>query len=274
MNTRQIHYLLAQAPNEVERLSAWSKAWEPAAEELFDQIFIQAGWNCLDLGCGPRGVLGPLSRRAGPNGRVVGVDLHQANISAAGEFVQSAGLNNVTLIQADAFQTNLPRESFDLVHVRFMFSPLGRDAQLLQEMLDLVRPGGVVVIQESCEAGYECYPPQSAWQRLKEVTIAAFAQAGGDYNAGRRTYGLLRQAGCQAVNARAAVLALPAGHPFRHWPLESAMALHDKILESGLMKEDEFEYILETCQLIADDPGIWMTSFMVTQVWGLKPARK
>jgi hypothetical protein len=124
----------------------------------------------------------------------------------------------------------------------------------------------VVVAQESCETAYECFPPQAAWQQLKEVTIAAFNQSGGDYNAGRKIYGLLRQAGCREVDDRAVVLALPAGHPFRRWPIESATALHNKILEMGLMSEGEFEATLEACQRIAADPEIWITSFMVTQV--------
>jgi ubiquinone/menaquinone biosynthesis C-methylase UbiE len=273
MSDIQPNYLLSQAHNEVERLSAWADAWEPSADELFDQIAVKAGWNCLDLGCGPRGVLGPLGRRVGPTGRVTGIELSQANVAAAQEYVSNAGLLNVEVIQADVLQTNLPHASFDLVHARFMFAPLGQESKLLQEMLDLAHPGGIVVAQESCEASYECFPPQSAWQRLKEVTIAAFAQAGGDYNAGRRTYGWLRQAGCLEVNGRAAVLALPGGHPFRRWPIESAMALRQRILESGLMTEREFEATVEACQRIAEDPEIWMTSFMVTQVWGRKPSK-
>ncbi len=50
-----------------------------------------------------------------------------------------------------------------------------------------------------------------------------------------------------------------------------ALALHSRILESGLMSSGEFESTLEDCQRIADNPDIWMTSFMVTQVWGKKP---
>jgi hypothetical protein len=38
------------------------------------------------------------------------------------------------------------------------------------------------------------------------------------------------------------------------------------------MIEREFGATLEACQRIADDPDIWMTSFMVTQAWGRKPA--
>jgi SAM-dependent methyltransferase len=271
LTANKVSYLLSQAPNEVERLSSWADAWEPAAGELFDQIPVQPGWLCLDLGCGPRGVLVPLARRVGPGGRVTGIDLSQANLDAAGEFCRIAGMANVDLTRDDVLHSQLPRASFDLVHVRFMFTPLGYESGLLQAMLDLARPGGVVVAQEACEAGYECYPPQAAWQRLKEVTIAAFTRAGVDYNAGRRTYGLLRGAGCQSVTSKAAVLGLPAGHPFRRWPIESALALHDRILEYGLMSEDEFEATLQACQQVAGDPDIWITSFMVTQVWGKKP---
>jgi hypothetical protein len=84
---------------------------------------------------------------------------------------------------------------------------------------------------------------------------------------------LYRQAGFREINARAAVLALVAGHPFRRWPIESAMALHGRIIETGLMTEVEFESTINDLQVIVDDPEIWMTSFIVTQVWGYKPQR-
>ena len=45
------------------------------------------------------------------------------------------------------------------------------------------------------------------------------------------------------------------------------LALNRRILESGLMNEKEFGATPEACQRIADDPDIWMTYFMVTQVW-------
>jgi hypothetical protein len=38
------------------------------------------------------------------------------------------------------------------------------------------------------------------------------------------------------------------------------------------MNEKEFGATPEACQRIADDPDIWMTYFMVTQVWSRKPA--
>lgn len=238
---------------------------------MLDAIQVQPGWRCADLGCGPMGLLGALSRRAGPTGRVVGVDFNPAQVAAAQEFANNRGYSNVEVVQADAYQTGLPDAAFDLVHVRFVFTPLGRDEVLLAEMLRLTRPGGILLIEESDEAGYQAYPPQPAWDRLKALAVEAFGRGGGDYNAGRRMYSLLRQAGLEGIDARAAVLALPAGHPYRLWPLESAAALRPRILEWGLTTPAELDAIMDECERIANDPQVFLTSFIVVQVWGRKP---
>jgi hypothetical protein len=152
-----------------------------------------------------------------------------------------------------------------------MLAPLGREDSLLNEMIALARPGGIIASQESDDSGYVCYPPQPAWEKLKQITVAAFARGGGDYSSGRRVYGLLRRAGLENVQVRAATLALPAGHPYRIWPIESATALRERMLEWNLIKEAEFGQLLEECERIAHDPDIFLTSFTVMQTWGRKP---
>jgi ubiquinone/menaquinone biosynthesis C-methylase UbiE len=267
-------YLLAQAPNEVERLQKWGRIWEPEAEAMLDQIRIQPGWCCLDLGCGPMGILSALSRRVGPTGQVVGADINPNQLAAARELTQREGLTNIEFVEADAFDTGLPRESFDLVHVRFVFTLLGRDQALMQELLALTRPGGVVVTQEADDCSYICYPPQPAWERLKALTAAAFERAGGDANAGRRMYRLVRNAGLEDVQARAAALALPAAHPYRRWPIESTMATRPRTREWGLISDSEWRQLVAECERIANDSEIFLISFMVIQTWGRKRARR
>lgn len=272
MTSQPAEYLLAHAPNEVERLRFWGRVWEPAAEAMLDAIEVQRGWHCCDLGCGPFGILGALSRRVGPTGRVVGVDLNPAQVAAAQQFATDSGFTSIEVVQGDAYQTGLPDQAFDLVHARFIFAPLGRDEALLREMLRLTRPGGVIAIEEPDEAGYQAYPSHPAWDRLKALTIEAFSRGGGDYNAGRRMYSLLRDAGLDAVDARAAVLALPAGHRYRLWPLESTTAVRPRMIEWGLTTAAELDAVMGECERIANDPQVFLTSFMVTQVWGRKPA--
>ena len=63
------------------------------------------------------GILGPLSRRVGSEGHVVGIDRDPQQLAAARAYVEELKLRNVDVVEADAYATNLPGASFDLVYV-------------------------------------------------------------------------------------------------------------------------------------------------------------
>src|SRR5574341_640738 len=96
------NYLLAGGSAELERLRLQARVWEPEAEIMLDHIGLQAGGNCVDLGCGAMGILGPLSRRVGPQGHVVGVDTDAKQLAAARDFVRENQLGNVEILELDA----------------------------------------------------------------------------------------------------------------------------------------------------------------------------
>ena len=264
-------YLLTDRHNELERLRLQARVWEPQVEAWLDRVGVPPGATCLDLGCGAMGILGPLSRRVGPRGHVVGVDIDPLQLQAAEAYAREEKLTNVELRQADAYATGLPRAAFDFVHVRFVFAPVGRDAALLREMLALTRPGGTLAIQEPDATSWACYPSDPAWARLKAAILAAFRQGGGDFNAGRRTFGMLRTAGLREVQVRAAVLALHDAHPYMRLPVQFATSLHSRFIEGGIMTEHELRELTAACEALVADPATWMLSFVVTQVWGRKP---
>ena len=265
-------YLLPDNVSEIERLQMQARVWQPETEAMLDQIGLQAGWRCIDLGCGGMGILGPLSRRVGPTGRVVGVDVGAPHLDAARRYVQDEDLANVEILERDAYDTGLPRESFDFVHVRFVFGPVGRDDELLREMLALTRPGGFVVIQEAVDdMPWRCYPPHPAWDRLTGAILGAFARGAGDFNVGQRTYGMLRGAGLQDVRIRPAVLALQHGHPYMRLPILMANSLRQPIVGGELLSEAELQEALAACEQVVQDPERFALTFLVSQVWGRKP---
>ena len=51
------------------------------------------------------GILGPLSRRVGSTGRVVGIDREQPLLGAAHVYVREEGLPNVEILERDALNT-------------------------------------------------------------------------------------------------------------------------------------------------------------------------
>jgi len=67
-------------------------------------------------------------------------------------------MNNVGVIQGDLYENNLKPRSFDLVLTRFVFTQIGCDNELLNKSIQLTRPGGIVISQESDWTSWNCYP--------------------------------------------------------------------------------------------------------------------
>ncbi len=167
MATEQDYLLAAGDDVELERIRLQARVWEPATETWLDDVKIQPGWRCIDLGCGAMGILGPLARRVGASGRVVGLDRDSRQLAGARAYLADNRLDNVEIVEGDAQHTGLPDASFDLVHVRFVFAPVGRDDALLAEMLRIAKPGGVLATQEPNSASWCCFPSNPAWDKLR-----------------------------------------------------------------------------------------------------------
>jgi hypothetical protein len=114
-------------------------------------------------------------------------------------------------------------------------------------------------------------PSNQAWTDLKTAILAAFQSGGGDFNAGRRTFGMLRSAGMQQASQRNAVLAVTGQHPYKRLPLQFANSLRKRIIDGSLLSEAQLDACLSEVAAVADDPDSVMTTFIVTQVAGRRP---
>jgi SAM-dependent methyltransferase len=271
MSERGTNYVLASGAAELERLRLQARVWEPETERWFDEIGIQHGWVCADLGCGAMGVIGPLSRRVGATGRIFGVDRDPLQLAGARQYVGEQSLGNVQIVEDNAYASALPGHLFDFVHARFLLAPVGHDDELLREMCRLAKPGGIIALQEPDASAWDFYPSDPDWQRLKACILAAFRSGGGDFDAGQRTFGLLRGLGLEQVQMRAAVLGLCNCHPYMRLPVQFAASLRPRLLSEGLIGEEELDAAIAACERIANDPERTCVTFVVRQVCGRKP---
>src|SRR5882757_5698040 len=68
-------YPIERRAGEIERLHVQSAALARDAEAMLDLIGVSDGWSCVDLGCGPGGITGLMSKRVAPSGHVIGLDM-------------------------------------------------------------------------------------------------------------------------------------------------------------------------------------------------------
>jgi hypothetical protein len=83
---------------------------------------------------------------------------------------------------------------------------------------------------------------------------------------------MLRQAGLEDVQVRAAVIALQNCHPYMRSPLQFATSLRPRILDNGILSEAELDSAVAACEQFISDPATLVLTFTVLQVWGRKPA--
>lgn len=261
-------YLMTGQTSEIERLQLQSRVWEPAGEHLLALLGPGAGRRAVDVGCGCLGWLRLLSRWA-TGGQVVGTDLDPRMIELAGQFVAAEALPGVELLQDDLFDSALPAAGFDLVHARFQLAPIGRADEQLRSYLRLVRPGGLLVVEDPDAASWHYNPEAPALRDLIALILQAFREGGGDFDAGRRTAELFRAHGLDP-QVRAEVLALPPGHPYLWLPLQFSASLRPRLL--ALVSEPELDELRARAEAELADPARWGTTFTLIQTWARNPA--
>jgi len=266
-------YPIERREGEIERLDIQSEAMRPDAEALLGLIGVAEGWRCLDLGCGPGGIVELLSRRVGASGRVTGFDGDPAFLEHARAQARSRGLANVEFVQGDAYRTGLPRASYDLVHIRFVASTVGSPRELIAEAAALARPGSTIALQEADIETLRCYPPLPAWDRLVRTMEALFERSGGDVRLGPKLFGLLRGARLEAVRYRPFIVGFGAGDAMVDFLPATIESMRKAILQYRLMPEPELDAALRECRAHLADPGTVFTYPTVTQAWGRKPER-
>ena len=261
------NYLLAGQVSELDRLQLQSRVWEPSGHRLLEEISDGQGARAADIGCGVMGWLRLLSEWVGPDGEVVGTDVDDGMLAAASQFVADEKIGNVVLRNDDLFATNLEPGSFDLVHARFVLTPLGRGEEQLETYCRLLRPGGTLVLEDPDWGSWHFNPPAPACERLIALVCEAFARWG-DAEAGRKHLEFLRSAGIEG-QVRAEVLALPPGHPYLRLPLQFSVGLEPRLL--SLVDAEELHRLREEAEHELEEPGRWGTTFTLIQSWGRLP---
>jgi SAM-dependent methyltransferase len=265
-------YPLAMSDDEITRLRVQSDLFRAAADEMLTAIGVRPGWRCLDLCCGIGGVTDVLSRHAGPDGEVVGLDADPAKLGVAIPWAQANGFRNVRFVQGDAFSTGLRKKSFDLVHARFALSIVPGGSRMLAHLIELTRPGGVIFLQEVEWGSVACYPEHPAWNAAASAIDSCFSRIGSDLRLGLKLPAMMRAAGVEVTHIRPCSHALRAGEPMHfHVPLTLA-AMRSTVVAQGLLDPGTLDQTVATLNAHLQREDAVSHSFTMVQIVGRTPA--
>lgn len=182
---------------------AFATLFDPTTFRHMEGFGLGSGWRCWEVGAGGTSVVSWLAKKVGPTGKVMATD---TDISWA---VPSVTRPPVEALVHHVGVDQPPGDGFDLVHARLVLADVpDREAALLS-MIDALRPGGRLLIEDAHPAlqplacPEESDPEHQLANRLREAVRALLAAHGTDPAYGRRLPRLLRAAGLRGVEADA-----------------------------------------------------------------------
>lgn len=261
-------YPIKTTADEYTRLAIQSDLFRDDARAMLARIGDGRGLRALDLCCGIGGITDVLSEWVGSSGTVIGADLDRSKLDHARQWAGTLGLDNVTFTRADAFDSGLAPRSFDLVHVRFALSVIPDGLGILDHMLTLARPGGVICVEEVNATSMECDPPSDDWNRAVRLCRDTFTAVGANINLGVSLRRIFREKGLADIEVKLCVHAQTSADPMTmHVPLTLA-AMRDTITSHGLMENEELSALITRVADHLARPDTMTITFTMTQLAG------
>jgi|SRR5579859_551019 len=112
---------------------------------LFAHLELRRNISILDLGCGTGFPLFELADVYGPSCQVTGIDIWQDGLARARAKLQTYGLPNVTIIEADGAAMPFPKAQFDLITCNLGLNNFADPPAVVAECFRVVKPAGRVV---------------------------------------------------------------------------------------------------------------------------------
>ncbi|MFJ9540762.1 methyltransferase [Streptomyces sp. NPDC101225] len=258
-------YLLDNRQTEAqERFDAFTALFDPTTFRHLEGLGIGSGRRCWEVGAGGTSVVSWLAGKVGPGGEVVATDIDTSLLTAVARPPVSVRVHDVAAEEP-------PGEGFDLVHARLVLVHVPDRERALRSMIDALRPGGVLLVEDADPALQpltcpdEHGPEQELANRLRRGFRRLLAGRGADLSYGRRLPRLLREAGMTDVRADVYFpLASPACAA-----LESATVrqIRGRLVTAGIATDEDIDRHLANVAA----GGMDLATAPMISAWGRKP---
>jgi SAM-dependent methyltransferase len=194
-------------------------------------------------------------------------------------FLDEIDAPNLEVRRHDILNDELERESFDLVHSRFLLEHLPEYRRALRRMVDALKPGGWLVAEDVDFAGaifadvdQRAGVPRESMETAVELAKGLLAMAparGIQTELGRRLPVLLHEAGLVDVAAEGRTTFFWSGSDQSELGRMSVEQVGKIAVEAGLLSDENRARYLR----LFTDPGVGTYTPWLFGAWGRKPER-
>jgi ubiquinone/menaquinone biosynthesis C-methylase UbiE len=168
----------------------------------FFKPYLQPGMKLLDCGCGPGTITLGFAKLIAP-GTVTGTDIGSSQIGIAREHASKQAIGNAEFIEGSIYNLPFENDSFDAAFSHAVLEHLQSPVKALQELLRVLKPGGVLGVRSPDWGGFLIAPSNPELERAISYYQLIQQRNGGNTHVGRQLRGLLREAGFTNIKASA-----------------------------------------------------------------------
>jgi len=178
-------YILGTHDEEIERLGLQHRVWRPKMLDAWKRAGFTVGQTILDVGCGPGYASLDLAEIVGPSGKVFAIDRSRRFLDALETAHKQRGLENISTLELDLDQGELPFVGADGAWCRWVFAFLKRPRDLLKRIAGALKPGGVLVAHEYFDYSTWQFAPRSPeHEEFVRVVMESWRETGGEPDIG------------------------------------------------------------------------------------------
>ncbi len=233
-------YVLNQAwKGEKERLESIAALTDPATIRHLDDLGVEKGWRCAEVGAGAGSIARWLCERVGDSGRVIAVDINT-------QFLDSLDYTNLEVRRQNIVTEPLEEGLYDLVHTKILLLHLPEREKVLQQLVAALRPGGVLLVEESDIRTIQmCDPPSGLLSRSGAALASIMERGGVDIAYGLKLLPAVVRTGLKRIGSDGQLSAIQCGTPPSVTLALTLEHLSTKIVGAGLMSQGEIDTTLE-----------------------------
>jgi ubiquinone/menaquinone biosynthesis C-methylase UbiE len=247
-------YALNTGDSGASRLRLLDQVYGPATRRMLLDSGLAPGMRVLDLACGIGAVTCWLASQVGDSGTVTAADVSPEQLVVAKSTCKDCDHPaTINYIQASACATDLPADSFDIVHMRLLLCHLDNPAQALLEAHRVLKPGGALVCQDLRLSSLFCSPASPAYTRIVQYAHSMGNALGVDYDYGVRLPADALHAGFQSVEVRLDQPAYMQGPEKSLWEL-TFREVAPVMVRTRAATQVELDLLFSQMRLYADDP--------------------
>ncbi len=240
---------------ELARLHLIEKALDPQTISLCERHVTKAQ-RCLEVGAGAGSIAKWLAGRVGREGLVVALDRDTRYLSNLPQ--PPCVISNLELSQ---FGIDQP---FDFIHARYVLIHNTHGRALLKHMHSLLKPGGVLVVEEpdfTCAQWLNAYSQQSA-ERVNDAISSMFRRRDLDPSFGTQLPKMVKELGLETVQMQGNLHLAEGGSAMAQMMAASTAALRKEYLATGLVDDKDVDRYISAAE-DSDSIAVYYATYSV-----------